>query len=274
VEAPKVFTEHGGALTGGQWRQRLFYRVFAAHYDRYIAISQAMVPIMQNACAKIGDRIDVIHNGVNIAAIESAVDKGAVQVPQKVMTARYRVGVVGRLVHQKGIEVFLEVAAKINAGRQDVVYLVVGDGPLRRTLERKAVQLGLGERIYFLGYRRDAWGLLRWFDIFLFTSEYEPFGLVLAEAMAAGVPVVARHERGAVPEIITDGRDGIVVEGRDTQALAAAVLRLLGDEPLRSNIISSARSRVKKYFSSERNAAEVARMYKSLLAKSKDCCVE
>ena len=273
MRVPKVFTEHGGGLTGGKWRQKLFYRLFAAHYDHYIAISQAMVPIMQKACPEISGRIDVIHNGVDIAAIESAVDKGAAQVPQDVSRANYRVGVIGRLVEQKGIDMFLEVAMNISAKRQDIVFVVVGDGPLRGALESQAVRQGLSKRVFFLGYRRDAWELLRWFDIFLFTSNYEPFGLVLAEAMAAGVPVIARHVTGAVPEIITNGRDGVVVEGKDTQELAKAVLRVLKDEQFRLRIISSARTKVKRDFSLERNATKVAELYSRLHAKSKDSCI-
>jgi len=261
-----LFTEHGGGLLAGDWRSRLVYRLFVRSYCRFIAISDAMGEIMCRCSPLVRDRLTVVHNGSDIENIQCLPPHSGEGLPDAFNRARYRVGIVGRLVRQKGISTFLRAVAVVARARSDVVFPVVGDGPLRSALETEARELGIEDCVLFLGFRDDALALLKRLDVFLFTSEQEPFGLVLTEAMAAGVPIVALNLEGAVGEILGDGEDGLIVDGVDIEALAAKVLALLDDQALRERIADSGRKKVREQFTIQKNAEAIMNLYRQCLA--------
>jgi len=263
--ARNLFTEHGGGLLAGDWRNRLVYRVFLRSYCRFIAISHAMEEVMRGCNPRIRDRLEVVHNGTDMDKLDGVRPHCGEGLPDVFNRARFRVGIVGRLVPQKGISTFLRTVAIIAQVRSDVVFPVVGDGPLRAALESEAQQLGVAHSVLFLGFRDDALALLKRFDVFLFTSNQESFGLVLTEAMAAGTPVVALNIQGAVREIVDDERDGFVVDGADVEGLAARVLALLDDQALRERIANSGRKKVRERFTIQKNAEAVVELYRQCL---------
>jgi glycosyltransferase involved in cell wall biosynthesis len=265
IHVPKVFTEHGGNLLGGIWKNKWVYKLFGSNYQRFIAISKEMAKAMESCNSKIAERIRVVHNGTDIHQVDSIEPVNSDTLPRDLIDAKFRVGIVGRLVKRKGIDTFLETAAIIARRRRDVVFVVVGDGPLRNELEAKAHQLGIQHIVFFVGSRSDAKRILKILSVFLFTSNYEPFGLVLTEAMAARVPLVALSVKGAVPEIIRDGVDGFAVDRKDPNLLAGRVIRLLDDESLRHYFTQNARRRVERHFSMEENAKRVLCIYKECL---------
>ena len=116
---------------------------------------------------------------------------------------------------------------------------------------------------------RTRWAILKHFDVLLFTSEYEPFGLVLTEAMAAGVPIVAMNIKGAVSEILEDEKTALIVRGRDPQAAAEKVGRVIADRALRERMVREAKSRVRARFSIERNAGHLSDLYRELVPGSR-----
>lgn len=258
---PVVYTEHGGGLLGGRRRDLLIYRHLSRAISRYIAISQEMAKVMKAANPSLEDRIDVVYNGVNIDAIAAIPVYDSRDLDSRIANARYRVGIVGRLEYQKGIDLFIESAAYLCKKRDDVVFIVIGDGSLRLQLEKHALEKGIAGRVFFLGYRTDALSLLKRLDVFLFTSNYEPFGLVITESMAAEVPVVATNSHGAVLEIISNGGDGLLVNGRNPQQIADVVDRLLSDVKLRSDIIRNARETVRQRFTIQASASGVRAVY-------------
>ncbi len=138
------------------------------------------------------------------------------------------VGVVAKLSPVKGHGHFLEAAASISKADGDVRFLIVGDGPERKRLEREAGELGLSERVHFIGVREDVPAVLKLMDVLVLSSLSEGSPNVLLEGMAAGVPVVAMRV-GGVPEVVEDGVSGLLVDPGDAPALSNAVLRLLND---------------------------------------------
>jgi glycosyltransferase involved in cell wall biosynthesis len=141
------------------------------------------------------------------------------------------VGTVGKLSRVKDHQTFLRAAGMIAAERDDVAFLVVGEGPLRRELEDLTGELGLGGRVHFLGRRGDVPSLLKLMDVFALTSVSEGLPNVVMEAQAASLPVVATNV-GGVPEVVDDGVSGLLVEPRDHAGLARALSSLLGDPQL------------------------------------------
>ena len=147
---------------------------------------------------------------------------------------------------------------------EDAELLLVGDGPLRPEVERLVAELGLGERVRLVGNRSDVPVLLAEAACVVLASDYEGCPLTVLEAMAAGVPVVATRV-GGVPELIDDGRTGLLVEPGDESALAAAIGRALAD---RDGLGVAAREEARRRFSRERMAAEIAQLYEEVAAAS------
>jgi glycosyltransferase involved in cell wall biosynthesis len=146
-------------------------------------------------------------------------------------------GTAGRLTAQKALDDALEALARVPA----VELLVLGDGPERASLERRAAALGVSDRVRFLGSgtRDDVLRLFRAVDAALITSAWENLPHTLLEALVVGTPVVATTV-GGIPEIVRDGENGLLVPPRDVDALVAAIERILGDGDLRASLAAAA----------------------------------
>jgi glycosyltransferase involved in cell wall biosynthesis len=205
--------------------------------------------------------VTVISNGVDVPSLCSrALPREQARQGLGLSPDGLVIGGVGRFSPEKGFRDFV-LAARIIAHRDPGVQLVlVGDGPERPELERLAAESGLSDRLRFAGYRDDAARLLCALDVLLFPSVCdEACPMVPIQAGALGVPVVATRSGGA-PEIVGDGRTGIVVEKGAPEQMADAALRLLCDEPLRRQMASAAAARVREQF----DIATTARRYVEL----------
>ncbi|NOY74350.1 MAG: glycosyltransferase family 4 protein, partial [Kiritimatiellaeota bacterium] len=201
-------------------------------------------------------RIKVVPNGIDVAGF--AVDASSRMEARKKMGLdnEFVVVSVGRLSSEKGHLVLLDAFAKFaaTAGR-GVRLVIVGDGPEMERLKRLAAELAHVDcdisadefgNVFFAGYSRDIRGFLASADLFVLPSLYEGFGIVLLEAMAAGVPVVA-SKTGGVPEIVADGVNGLLVEPGDPDALSEAMERLVGDDALGRELSDNAKREVEDY---------------------------
>jgi L-malate glycosyltransferase len=139
----------------------------------------------------------------------------------------------------KRLDDVVEVFARVRAARPARLRLI-GDGPERARVEAAVAARGLGADVELLGERADLPALLRGADVFLLPSEVESFGLAALEALACGVPVVA-SDVGGLPEFVAEGEVGFLRPMGDVAALAEAVGRLLGDEPLRRRLGAAGR---------------------------------
>ncbi len=174
-----------------------------------------------------------------------------------------------RLDAQKGHPTLLEAIAEL----PDALFLFAGDGPERAALEARAAELGVAERVLFLGRREDVPQLLAACDVFALPSLYEGSSLAVLEAMAAGIPIVS-SAIGGTEELIEDGRSGLLVPPGDAPALAAALRRALADPELRSELAARARERVDAGLTREQNAARAAGVYRQLLGEGGGASVE
>jgi glycosyltransferase involved in cell wall biosynthesis len=139
---------------------------------------------------------------------------------------------MGRLEHQKGFDILINAFARISE-RTTSRLLIFGNGSLRPELQRQIDRAGLSDRIQLAGYTSDPAAQMRAAAAFILSSRYEGFGLVLAEALAAGTPVVATNCDYGPAEILEDGRFGTLVPVGDAEALARAMLNALGSrEPI------------------------------------------
>jgi glycosyltransferase involved in cell wall biosynthesis len=176
------------------------------------------------------------------------------------------VGMVSRLVEQKGVQYGLEAFARVADNFPDARLVISGDGALRRRLEAEAKTLGIADRVHFLGWRTDALTVFAGLDIFLMPSLWEGFGLVLLEAMSQRLPVIA-SEVSAIPEVVADGTTGLLAPPRDVNRLAAALRSLLGDAPLRHHMGLLGEDRLEEMFTTGRMVDETLALYENLLAR-------
>lgn len=168
---------------------------------------------------------------------------------------------LGRLHEAKGLDVLLRALAI-----ESRPYLwIAGDGPLRGALERLAEELGVANRVRFLGWREDRGALLAAADVCVFPSRYEPFGTVTLEAWAGRRPLVAAAAAGP-RGVVRDGDDGLLVPVDDPDALAAALGRVLDDADLRARLVAAGRRRYDAEFSEAASVRRYLRLFQDLLA--------
>jgi glycosyltransferase involved in cell wall biosynthesis len=177
-----------------------------------------------------GITVEVIHNGIDLDALAALRD----QHWARVLGHRpKRVAFLGRLVPDKRVDLFLEVARKcLDARGGELTFDLVGEGPLAAELRGLADRLGLQERVTFHGFRPDAVALLAEVDVLVFASDHEGTPMAALEALAIGVPVVARAV-GGLPEMLSGVAGCRLVEGDEPAAFAAAVCAVLaaGEHP-------------------------------------------
>jgi glycosyltransferase involved in cell wall biosynthesis len=144
---------------------------------------------------------------------------------------------------------------------------IAGDGPLRRKLEQLAEELGVARRVRFLGWRTDRAALLRAADICVFPSRYEPFGTVMVEAWATGIPLVAAASAGP-RAYVRDGENGLLVPIDDAKALATAIARCIADADLRQRLIAGGSAIYAAEFTEASFVAAITALYREMLAQA------
>lgn len=146
--------------------------------------------------------------------------------------------------------------------------VLVGDGPERESVANLAGELGIKEKVQFLGFYRDVPEVLAQLDLFILPSDYESFGLAALEAMACGVPVVAANA-GGLPEVIEDGVSGSLSPPRDVPSMVARSLTLLRDGVRRTEMAKAARQRAEQVFPRNRALDRYEQLYYKLLDGAK-----
>ena len=233
---PSLRTVHGAPefeLPWWRFDKRLLRQAdeFVAEHWQHcsVAVSHDLMGLLRSSMP--GLRVELIYNGLDreaLAAVRSsaAADREA---------ERHRVSFVGRLVPVKRVDLFLEMASRLlDDDPSGWHFQVVGDGPLRAEVEQRVGSLGLGKRMEFLGFRTDADELVARSDVVVFTSDHEGTPMAALEALAMGVPVVARAVGGLV-EMLEGVEACVLVDGDDPASLAAAVRQSVGD-PSRSSV--------------------------------------
>jgi glycosyltransferase involved in cell wall biosynthesis len=236
-----------------QGRRRLDYFVLKRWFSAVVAVSDEMKRRLVEEYGFRRDQVSVIRNGGRFPARTSMTTGG--QGPH--------VGTVARMVPVKGLDLFLDVAAAVKAEMPQVRFSILGDGPLREELIRRAGALTLD--VEFLAPRPDAFAYYRSLDVYLNTSHHEGLPLSVVEAMACGKPVVSTAV-GGISEIVEAGAHGFLVNGRDPRRLAEHCLTLLGDDRLRTSMGERAAVAAHTELSADAMAAAYRRLYQACVA--------
>jgi glycosyltransferase involved in cell wall biosynthesis len=193
------------------------------------------------------NKVAVIENGIDVDRYGPAGDRATLRLGLGLRPDRLYVANIARHHPVKDQASLLRGFRDVAAARADTDLLLVGDGPKRGELEDLAASLGISDRVTFLGVRADVPDLLRASDVFALTSVSEAASLTLMEAKASGHPSVVT-DVGGNPELVRDGREGLLVPRGDSAAIAQAILRLVDDPTAREAFGSAARARAEERY--------------------------
>jgi len=249
---PAVFTAHTWCFAEGtSWKWKLLgapcERLAALPGGAIINVSEANRDLAVRYRVAPAARLVTIHNGVPDDSPEVPDADGAA--PAIIMVARFAA--------QKNQAMLLESCARIKAPFR---LQFAGTGPTQSECERKATELGLADRVEFLGDRSDIATRLRQASIFALATNWEGFPLSILEAMRAGLPIVA-CDVGGVREAVTDGENGFLVARGDMAGFRAAIETLLTDEVLRTKLARNSRRLFEERFTVEHMLRKTFRLY-------------
>lgn len=260
-----MYNPHGWAFSmKGSRMKSLIYLIIEkllAHFtDQFVLISnyEKMLAVQRHV-GKI-NRMKVIFNGVDIFNIrmlakEAIVSRGSLEIPEDA----YLIGMVGRISLQKAPDVFVRMAAEVIKGISNAWFVIVGDGEQHEEVVTLANSLGIGERLKIAGWVENPIAYIELFDQAVLLSRWEGFGLVLAEYMTLGKPIVATAV-DAIPDLITDYENGLLVERDNALQAAEAICKIYEDEELRNKIVKNGTMRVNAFFDISRVVNEHERL--------------
>jgi glycosyltransferase involved in cell wall biosynthesis len=269
-----VHTFHGHVLTGyfsepASRIVRFAERLLARITDCVIAISPSQQrDLVERFNVAAASQTAIIPLGLDLGPLLTERPTSEAKRSLGLEEQHFVIGYVGRFVPIKNLEGLVRAFAVVSRHIPHGVLLLAGDGPTRPQLEALGVQLGIAERIKFVGWNQDLARLYGAIDVCCLTSLNEGTPVALIEAMAARKAVVATSVGGVV-DLVEDGRTGILVPPKNVDALAAAIVRLARDPALCQRLGAAARAAVVDTFSIERLSCDIDRTYQELLRRKR-----
>ncbi len=259
-----VHTEHGRYPYADQMRTRWLGRLAGIHVDRFFCLTEAMASEVVANRIVPRRKVRVIMNGIDTAQYRERGDAAGLRRSLGIPDGAPVIGTVGRLVEIKCQDLLIRAFARVKQCVPDAHLLLVGDGPLMRDLDDLAIGLGLAPSVHFVGYQPYTWNYFHVMNYFALTSRSEGMPQAVLEASVAGLPVVASRV-GGLPEVIDDGRTGILFAPGDESALVGTLLRLIGDNRLARGLGEAGRCRVESMFHISRMASDYHNHFLELL---------
>jgi len=263
LPARLVCTKHGLHYPPGtSGRLRLF---FALDYLSMF-MSDRIIAVSADTCQSLArwglrKKLRIIHNGT---ALPASANPAARQLSRQTLDippdARVVV-FVGRLTHEKAPETLVDVARKTMAALDNVVFLLVGDGPCMSDIQRRAQDLA--PRFRLPGRQEDVTPFYLAADVLFLPSRYEGLPMTLLEAFAHGLPAVT-SDVGGIPEVLQDGVNGFMCQADNTAQMCERLEKILRDDHLRNTMGAQARRTVETHFTIERMVSETWQLYRQL----------
>jgi len=234
----------------GFWRKKihiLAYRLINRWVDKIVVVSKAVRNAVLKEERAPEEKIEVIYNGVDIERFKVKIDTEQIKRDLKIPQEAKIIGSVGNLRPIKGHKFLIKAAQRVISHYPEAHFLIIGEGDLRNSLETLSKDLGINSNIHFLGKRDDVPELLSIMDVCVLPSLSEGLSNTLLEYMAAQKPIIATNV-GGNPEVIEDGKNGILIPPQDPIALAEQIIRLFKNPKLSWQLASSAKQTVTERF--------------------------
>jgi glycosyltransferase involved in cell wall biosynthesis len=252
------------------WIRRIYevlYRLGAIKISGIIAVSDEVRSAIIKRIGAVHSKIYTIYNGVDVSQYAHSIDSALVKMDLGFNKNSIIISTVASLDTQKGHKYLIDAASVIVSRYPDINFCFIGDGPLKDELQTQVRSLNLSKNIHFLGNRTKIDEILGASDFFVLPSLWEGLSIALLEAMAAAKPIVATSVSGTQLVMIPN-KTGIIVKPRDSSQLANAIIKLISNPKLATNMGSSARKRVIDAFSAQEQAKNHMALYCRLIDKA------
>ena len=268
ARTPVVIThEHGKNLWKNE--QQIKKDIDANKYtDLTIAVSEDIRQIRIKREKVPPEKIIVIPNGVRINSLE-ATGAEKIRTELGLPNGIPVLGTVGRLTEVKGYDILLNALRLVKDKHHDFKFMFVGDGKLSKYLISLTSSLGLDDNVKFIGSTSDVSTFLAVMDVFVLSSLQEGLPVAMLEAMAAKRPVIATAV-GGIPEVISNGRNGILVPSNDPEALARGIIQLINNPELRKDLANNGFRTVQEKYSIQSVADSIERLYCQLYSTKRN----
>ncbi|RYE73103.1 MAG: glycosyltransferase [Oxalobacteraceae bacterium] len=262
---PVIIGEETSDPTNRRWRGHILYRALTTLTHRMVAISPAVEAYLVDRLRIPRTKVTLITNGVRDPGPSNVAAREAARLSLGLDASDCIIVTTGRLHdgHKRVSDIIRAIA--LLRSRLPVKLIVVGTGPDREQLEALTRNEQVADAVHFVGYQAQPRLFLDIADMFVLASAREGFGLVLVEAMFAGLPVIATAV-GGIPNVVDNGETGILVPPASPEALATAIVRLHDDRALRQNLAMAGKAAAQRQFTAERYVADVDALYTRMLA--------
>jgi len=250
---PESFPKEKTLKSEGISKLNLF--ILRNYFSRIIAVSEEMKNALVKELGFSSGKIQVIYNGIGLPPEMGAISQNG-----------SRIGTAGRMVRVKDYHLFLDVAAAVTKEAPHVLFSILGDGPLKDQLRKRATELRLDGHVNLLPTQPDPFPYYNSLDLYLNTSLHEGIPMSILEAMACGKPVVAPRV-GGIPEIISHTQEGFLIDGRKPEDYAYTCLSLVRNRALRNQMGQAAREKIATDFSASKMAQSYYELYMSIISQ-------
>jgi glycosyltransferase involved in cell wall biosynthesis len=241
----------------------LVERLLSRITDRLVAVSEGECEVVVRNKVAAAEKVEIIVNGLDFSEFRGQVDRKA-KAKELGIDNHYRVvGMVARIVAQKGFQYFLRAAEIVLNRFPDTIFVLVGDGERRNEAEALVKSLNISGRVVMTGNREDIPAIYSVFDVFVLPSLWEGLPYAVLEAMAMGKPVIATRIPG-IEELIDDGQTGCLVPPGDAASLSEAILMLLGDTERANQMGRAAQRAVREKYRLETQIRKLENLYRDI----------
>ena len=271
---PSLRTAHGAPEHQPGWRkphkQILYYLDWLVGrflQRKIVAVSDDLATILKKAFP--AEKITVIENGIDIEALTPYIKR---QESHKIPSSPFRIGLVGRLVPVKRVDIFIETAKYLQEQFPTInaQFYIYGDGPLRSELEQLSASLNLQDTIHFEGHVSEIHAAIAALDILLITSDHEGLPMTLLEALALRIPVIS-HSIGGISKVLEKSKCNRLLQSQKASTFAEAISDILSVD--RTSIregIDQDKEIVNTYYSAHANTQKYSRLYQILVTNYSD----
>jgi glycosyltransferase involved in cell wall biosynthesis len=258
---PYIVTLHGWT-SRNIWTRIWFYEwldaLMARRADRIVMVTSALQKDFR--VRLLGLRGNVVHNGIPSSDDEFK-DESQARVDVKDFCAKhFTIGTISRLAAEKGVDVLIRSVGNVIKKGLNVSLVIIGDGRERQRLEMVCDSIGIRDKVLFTGYIPHASAYLSIIEFFVISSFTEGLPITLLEAMRAGTPVIATNV-GGIPEVLDDGRCGMLVDSGNEAGLIEAIQKLYHSEDMRKTFRAAAKKRFEEQFTLDKMESRYRQIY-------------
>ncbi|MFH1861644.1 MAG: glycosyltransferase family 4 protein [bacterium] len=269
LNAPKLLTLQ---IESSLKKRDALHRFVYARVNLILTITDRMRKLACQTLPVEPERIQTLHYGIDADRIQQASgDPATTRQRLGIPMDAFVVGLLGRLEPSKGQHILLQALQQLDAAYPQLHVLIVGEAPPEKPnydqiLRQQAANLNVTDRVHFIDFQPQPEPIYAILDAFVLASKKESFGLVLLEAMAAGVPIIAT-EAGGVPEIIENGVNGLLIPPEDPDALAQQLRTLIEDSDLRCRLTTNGKRIVIERFNIERHLNALEAHFREIIRR-------